>query len=254
MHVNRGTSTRASRSSTYYSSRLSRSSAVRYSCRTHHTHAGSWRSRLCRTNSDLKLIKSIKLELRSVNLPEGDSTCTWTNLYLYCTCGVAGAYLVLWVTRSQKKSLKSLKFHFFARKNWNFKKKFWNFSKIIWNFIFQIYFCSPSSSVRKLSADGWWTQTMSARSRDSRTHTHRPKQLQRCSQQPQCYWEHDGHFEVRRSVWHTSGSGRVGHYGARLGRASVMRLWRVCVWRVWVSDDYKWWCMMYVVTRARTLQ
>jgi len=32
------------------------------------------------------------------------------------------------------------------------------------------------------------------------------------------------------SVWHTSGSGRVGHYGARLGRASVMRLWRVCVY------------------------
>jgi len=49
-----------------------------------------------RINSDLKLIKSIKLELRSVNLPEGDSTCT--NLYLYCTWGVAGAYLVFWVT------------------------------------------------------------------------------------------------------------------------------------------------------------
>ena len=51
---------------------------------------------ICPTNSDLKLIKSIELELRSVNLPEGDSTCT--NLYLYCTWSVAGAYLVFWVT------------------------------------------------------------------------------------------------------------------------------------------------------------
>ena len=51
---------------------------------------------LPRINSDLKLIKSIKLELRSVNLPEGDGTCT--NLYLYCTWSVAGAYLVFWVT------------------------------------------------------------------------------------------------------------------------------------------------------------
>jgi len=160
---------------------------------------------------------------------------------LYLGCG----WCLFGILGHVAKKIFEITEHFFARKSWNFKKKYWNFRKIIWNFILQIYFCSPSSSVRQLSADGWWTQTMSARSRDSRTHTHRPKQLQRCSQQPQCYWEHDGHFEVPRSVWHTSGSGRVGHYGARLGRASVMRLlWRVCVcvWRVWVSDDYKWWC------------
>jgi len=49
---------------------------------------------------------------------------------------------------------------------------------------------------------------------------------------------------VPRSVWHTSGSGRVGYYGARLGRASVMRLWRVCVYDerelvMIISDDVR---------------
>ena len=65
-------------------------------CLGEHIHNAPNPAALSRINSDLKLIKSIKLELYSVNLPEGDSTCT--NLYLYCTWGVAGAYLVFWVT------------------------------------------------------------------------------------------------------------------------------------------------------------